>query len=286
MQAVKANWPTGIALAAIHIVALMALLPAFFSWGALAAMVTLWYLTGAIGICLCFHRILTHRSLAVPKPLEYAMAILGSLALQGGPIEWVATHRKHHAHTDADGDPHDAHQGLWWTHIEWLYAPNKSFPRGAEQLRYAPDLCNDPFYRTLEKLVLPLQIALGVGLFALGGWAFLVWGIFARLVYVYHITWFVNSASHRFGYRNFRTEDKSTNCWWVAVLAWGEGWHNNHHAFPFSARHGMRWFEIDFTWLTIKLLAGLKLAREIKVPTLSMMERRTLADADAHGAGA
>ena len=279
MQTAKVNWPTGIALAVIHAVALLALLPQFFSWGALAAAAVLWYLTGALGICLSFHRILTHRSVVVPKWLEYGTAVLGTLAVQGGPIDWVSTHRKHHAFSDTDGDPHDANKGFWWSHVVWLFAPNKAIPRGEEEIRYAKELHADPFYRALEEMTVPLQIALGIALFLMGGWPFVIWGIFVRLVVVYHITWFVNSATHQYGYRNYRTDDLSTNNWWVAILAWGEGWHNNHHAFPFSARHGLRWFEVDFTWMTIKFLAWLKLAREIKVPTAAMLERRTLSKA-------
>jgi len=279
VQTAKVNWPTGIALAVIHAVALLALLPQFFSWGALAAAAVLWYLTGALGICLSFHRILTHRSVVVPKWLEYGTAVLGTLAVQGGPIDWVSTHRKHHAFSDTDGDPHDANKGFWWSHVVWLFAPNKAIPRGEEEIRYAKELHADPFYRALEEMTVPLQIALGIALFLMGGWPFVIWGIFVRLVVVYHITWFVNSATHQYGYRNYRTDDLSTNNWWVAILAWGEGWHNNHHAFPFSARHGLRWFEVDFTWMTIKFLAWLKLAREIKVPTAAMLERRTLSKA-------
>jgi len=218
----------------------------------------------------------THRSLRVPKVLEYAMATLGALCLEGGPIEWVSTHRKHHAHTDAQGDPHNAHRGLAWTHVEWLYRRNEDLPTPAERRRYAPDLCSQPFYNFLDRYTLALQALLGLGLLAAGGWSWLVWGIFVRLTAVYHVTWLVNSAAHRFGYQTFRTGDRSTNCWWVALLTWGEGWHNNHHAFPFSARHGLRWFEVDVTWATIKVLAALKLARDIKLPTDAMIARLAL----------
>ncbi|MDQ6781567.1 MAG: fatty acid desaturase [Candidatus Eremiobacteraeota bacterium] len=247
--------------------------PGFFSWSGLAVMFVLWYLTGAVGISLCFHRTLTHRSLALFKPLEYFMAFLGTLALEGGPIEWVSTHRIHHAYTDREGDPHDAHRGLLWTHIDWLYQPNEARPDIAEQQRYAPDLWRDPVYRFLNKFPLAFQVLLAIGLFALGGWSWVVWGIFARLVMVYHITWLVNSAAHRFGYRSFRTGDRSTNCWWVALLTWGEGWHNNHHAFPFSARHGLQWYEFDVSWFTIRLLKALRLARAVRLPTAAMLER-------------
>jgi sn-1 stearoyl-lipid 9-desaturase len=266
--------PVNAALVIIHLGAIGAFFPIFFSWSGVAVAVALWWLTGAVGIALCFHRTLTHRSIAMSKPLEYFAALCGTLALQGDPITWVATHRLHHAHADKEGDPHDAHRGLWWTHIDWLYMPNDARPTEAEQERNAPDLWAQPYYRFLHKYAPWLQVALGIVLVAIGGWSWLIWGVFVRLVFVYHITWLVNSASHKFGYKSYKTEDLSTNCWWVAMLTWGEGWHNNHHAFPFSARHGLRWFEFDPTWLQIKLLRALHLVRSVKLPSADMLARR------------
>jgi stearoyl-CoA desaturase (delta-9 desaturase) len=270
------GWATFTGLAIVHLGALCAFIPGTFHWSALIVMVALYYTTGAWGICLGYHRLLTHRSLKLAKPLEYAAAIFGTLALQGGPIDWIATHRAHHAHTDKEGDPHDIHRGLLWSHFEWLYKPNDAMLTPTEQKRLAPDLAGDPFYQFLEKTYLLWTILLGVALLAIGGWSWVIWGIFVRIVITYHITWLVNSAAHHSGYQTFRTGDKSTNNWFVAFLAWGEGWHNNHHAFPFSARHGLRWFEIDATWWTIKILAWLKLARDIKVPTPAMLARMKL----------
>ena len=146
-------------------------------------------------------------------------------------------------------------------------------PTEEELVRYAPDLCAEPFYRALTYLHGPLQLALAAVLFVLGGWPFVIWGIFVRLVVSYHATWLVNSAAHSLGYRTYETGDRSTNCWWVALISWGEGWHNNHHAFPFSARHGLRWFEFDPTWGIIKLLAWLRLAQRVKVPMKTAMRR-------------
>lgn len=265
--------PVNFGLLAIHVGALAAFVPAFFSWGGLAAAVALWWMTGAFGIALCFHRTLTHRSLVMWKPFEYFAALAGTLALQGDPIEWVATHRLHHAHADRSGDPHDAHRGMWWTHVDWLYMPNDARPNEEELLRNAPDLYAQPFYRLLYRRALLFQVLLALALYAIGGISFVVWGVFVRLVFVYHVTWFVNSAAHRFGYRTYETTDLSTNCWWVALLSWGEGWHNNHHAFPFSARHGLRWFEFDPTWLHIKVLSALRLVRNAKLPTAVMLQR-------------
>ncbi len=262
------------ALVLFHLGAIGAFFPAFFSWSGVAVAIALWWLTGALGIALCFHRTLTHRSIVMSKPLEYFTALCGTLALQGDPITWVATHRLHHAHADHEGDPHDAHRGLWWTHIDWLYMPNAARPSEPEQERNAPDLWAQPFYRFLHSRAPLLQVLLGLILLAVGGVSWLVWGVFVRLVFVYHVTWLVNSASHKFGYKTYKTEDLSTNCWWVALLTWGEGWHNNHHAFPFSARHGLRWFEFDPTWLHIRILRALHLVRNVKLPSSGMLERR------------
>ena len=192
---------TGIGLLALHLGALAAFVPQFFTWSALGVAVGLYYLTGGIGISLGFHRILTHRSLRCPRWLEYGLAICGTLALQGGPIEWVATHRAHHAHTDREGDPHDVHRGLPWAHVAWLYRKNDARPTPTEQRRLAPDLVRQPFYRFLERTYLLWQVGLAAALFAAGGWPWVVWGIFVRLVVTYHITWLVNSAAHHTGYR-------------------------------------------------------------------------------------
>ncbi len=253
-------------LVAIHIGALAAFLPAMFEWSAVLVAFAVLYVTGGLGIALCYHRALTHRALRLRKPLEYTLAIFGALALQGDPIRWVGTHRKHHAHSDVEGDPHGRNVGFRWAHIRWLYRPNTAMPQAGELRRYAPDLHAQPFYRALQYSHGALQLVLGLALFATGGWSWVVWGIFVRLVVSYHATWLVNSAAHHVGYRTYRTHDLSTNCWWVALISWGEGWHNNHHAFPYSARHGLRWFEFDPTWWNVRLLAFVRLADRVKLP--------------------
>ncbi len=267
------NLPTAVALLLIHAGALAALWPGFFTWSAVVVAAILMYVTGAIGIALAYHRTLTHRGLRLWKPLEYAASICGCLALQGSPIDWVATHRAHHANTDRAGDPHDASVGLGWSHYLWLVMPNRDRLGGEATLRYAADLCADPVYRMMSRYQIPFTLLLAGALYALGGASWVMWGIFVRLVVVYHVTWLVNSAAHTTGYRSFRTGDRSTNCWWVALLGWGEGWHNNHHAFPFSARLGLRWYELDLTWLTVRLLQILGLAAEVKQPSPAMMTR-------------
>jgi stearoyl-CoA desaturase (delta-9 desaturase) len=274
MHDARPNWPNGIGLLLIHLGALAAFVPAFFSWWALIAAAIIAYATGALGITLCYHRTLSHRSVRLRKPVEYATAILGALAFQGDPISWVATHRVHHAHSDQQGDPHSTRLGFSWAHIEWMFKPNPNVPHdSAEYKKYCPDLWSEPFYRALHHLHLPMQFALAGMLYALGGWPFVVWGIFVRLVFAYHSTWLVNSATHMFGYRTYKTTDRSTNSWWVALLSFGEGWHNNHHAFPYSARHGMAWYEVDLTWWTIRLLWLLRLADKVRVPSQALRER-------------
>jgi fatty-acid desaturase len=256
----------GFGLGTIHLLALAAFVPGMFRWSALAAAATVLAATGCLGVALCFHRTLTHRGLRLRKPLEYATAILGTLAMQGDPIRWVATHRKHHAHADTTGDPHGRDVGFRWAHVDWLFRPNDAYPTEAELRHFAPDLYAQPFYRGLRYAQWPLHVALALSLFALGGWSWVVWGMFVRLAVSYHATWLVNSAAHSTGYRSFRTRDLSTNCWWVALISWGEGWHNNHHAFPYSARHGLRWFEIDPTWWVVRALRLLRLADSIRTP--------------------
>ncbi len=268
-----ARYATGVGLAMVHIGALAALWLPLFRLSDLAVLAIVSYCTGALGITLCYHRALTHRSLRLRKPLEYLFAVFGTLALQGDPIRWVAVHRKHHAHADHEGDPHNIQLGFKWAHVDWLYRHNIAYPSQDELARYAPDLNAQPFYRALSYLAVPLQLVFAAGLFFLGGWSWVVWGVFVRLVVSYHSTWLVNSAAHMLGYRTYRTSDHSTNCWWVAVLSFGEGWHNNHHAFPFSARHGLRWFEIDMTWWHVKLLAFLRLADRIRIPSEVMRNR-------------
>ena len=273
------RYATGGGLALIHVAALGVFVPALFHVSDLIIFAILAYCTGVLGITLCYHRVLTHRSVRLVKPLEYLLAFVGTLALQGDPIRWVAVHRKHHAYADREGDPHSIEPGFRWAHVDWLYQHNVAYPTDAEISRYAADLYADPFYRLLSYINLPLQLVVAGLLFYFGGWAWVVWGGFARLVFSYHSTWFVNSAAHMLGYRTYRTVDRSTNCWWVALLSFGEGWHNNHHAFPFSARHGLSWFEIDMTWWHVRLLAFLRLADRVRLPTEVM--RRKLAYSSA-----
>jgi fatty-acid desaturase len=219
-----------------------------------------------------YHRLLTHRSFKCSRAVEYTLAALGTCCLEGKPAYWVAQHRQHHQYSDHEGDPHSAREGFWWSHMLWLiWIPSNE---SAEKLqkRYAPDLLRVPYYRFLSRFYLAPSILLAALLYLAGGWPFIVWGMCVRLVFCYHATWLVNSASHRFGYRNFPLPDLSTNCWWVALLAYGEGWHNNHHAFPTSARHGLRIWEIDPAYTFIRLLRVAGLAWDLRTPPAAKLQ--------------
>jgi stearoyl-CoA desaturase (delta-9 desaturase) len=256
------DWTVIIYMAVIHLAALLAFLPANFSWGAVGVAFTLYWITGGVGVTLGFHRLVSHRSFQTPKWLEYFLILCGTLACQGGPIEWIGLHRIHHKYSDTTPDPHNSNRGFWWSHMGWMLY---KIPANNDIPRYTQDIEDDPFYKFCQNNLIAIQVALGLVLYAFGGWPYVIWGIFVRLVVVFHCTWFVNSATHKFGYQRYESNDNSRNCWWVALLTFGEGWHNNHHAYQYSARHGLTWWEIDTTWMAICLLQWLGLATEIKL---------------------
>jgi stearoyl-CoA desaturase (Delta-9 desaturase) len=233
------------------------------------------YLITALGVTIGFHRLLTHRSFQTHKPIEYGMAILGSFAVQGSVLDWVADHRKHHAHTDEEGDPHSPHvghgsglKGLWHAHTGWLFETQGQ----ADWRRYARDLYEDPGMRWIGRrfplwalLTLVVPALLG-GLLhgslegALRG---LVWGGLVRVFLVHHVTWSINSVCHFFGRRRFDVDDRSTNVAWLALPSLGEAWHHNHHAFPRSATHGLRWYELDPSGWIIRAMERLGWAWDV-----------------------
>jgi len=230
------------------------------------------YLACAFGITIGFHRMLTHRAFETYRPVKYLFAILGSMAVQGPVIGWVADHRKHHAHTDEEGDPHSPHvghgsglRGLYHAHMGWLFETNGV----ADSKRYARDLLEDRGMRFISRNFL-LWVALGLALpFGLG-YAFtgtlsgaltaLLWGGLVRIFFLHHVTWSINSICHFVGERRFETDDKSTNVFWLALPSLGEAWHHNHHAFPRAAQQGLRWWEIDISALVIRAMRRLRLA--------------------------
>ena len=262
----RINWTNTIAFGLFHAGAIAALF--FFSWRALAVAVVLHWLCGGVGICMGYHRLHTHRSYQVPLWLEYCFAVCGALALQGGPIFWVATHRIHHQKSDQPADPHSPRDGAWWSHIGWLLVCDNKQPDGAMMAKYAPDLAGHRFYVWLNHYHWVPLVLLATGLYALGGLPFLLWGAVLRVVVGLHVTWLVNSATHMWGSRRFATRDDSRNNWFVALLTSGEGWHNNHHAHPTSARHGLAWYEFDLTWIQIRTLQLLGIARSVRVASV------------------
>ncbi|HEY5709421.1 MAG TPA: fatty acid desaturase [Solirubrobacterales bacterium] len=254
------------------------------------AIAAVMYLFTAVGITVGFHRLLTHRSFQTRKPVEYLFAAAGSMAVQGPVISWVADHRKHHAHTDEEGDPHSPHvghgggvrgvfAGLWHAHSGWLMSTQGR----ADWKRYAPDLYEDRGMRAISRHFLAL-VLLSLALPALAGYALsgtlagaatgLLWGGLVRIFFVHHITWSVNSVCHFFGTRRFDTDDRSTNVFWLALPSLGESWHHNHHAFPRSAVHGLRRWEIDPSALIIGAMEKLGLAwNVVRISTQRQAQR-------------
>ncbi|HEX6781535.1 MAG TPA: fatty acid desaturase [Solirubrobacterales bacterium] len=260
---------------------LLAIVLLWNSWVTAAdlAIAAAMYLLTAIGITVGFHRLLTHRSFQTFKPIEYAFAILGSMAVQGPVISWVADHRKHHAHTDEEGDPHSPHvdpdggvrgvlAGLWHAHSGWLMSSQGR----ADWKKYAPDLHEDRGMRIISRqfpllvlasLALPALAGFLVTGTALGALTALLWGGFVRIFFVHHVTWSVNSVCHFLGSRRFDTDDRSTNVFWLALPSLGESWHHNHHAFPRSAVHGLKRWEPDPSAAIIATMEKLGLARNV-----------------------
>jgi fatty-acid desaturase len=286
-------WIDATGLAACHLLALFAFVPWFFSWtGVVLALVGV-YVFGALGIGLGFHRLLTHRGFVCPKWLEHTFAILGLCCAQDTPARWVAIHRRHHEHADSQPDPHSPFVNFLWAHMGWLVFRNRELTRLGIFERYAKDVLRDPFYARLERRFFWVWLVLiSWGAFFAGGFlakllgggsaiealqfglSVLIWGVFVRTVLVWHITWSVNSVTHLWGYRNYETDESSRNNVLIGIISNGEGWHNNHHADPRSARHGHLWWELDVTWLTIRLLAALGLARNVATPSPHVLARR------------
>lgn len=251
-------------LTVVHLGALAAI--PFFSWGALGACLLLLFTISPIGINLCYHRLLTHRGLKVPQWLEYAFATVAAASAQGPMMVWVAEHRLHHRYSDKPGDPHSPKEGLFHAHMGHLFY-HKPFEDEKDQwMKYVPDLATHAYYRFLNKYFVLVIISVAPLLYLWGGLPYVMWGMFVRIVLMWHITWSVNSAAHTWGYKTYETGDTSTNCWWVGILGGGEGWHNNHHYSPTCARHGREWYEFDPTYYFIRVLEFLGLATDVKKP--------------------
>jgi fatty-acid desaturase len=259
----RLDWTNVVYFTVVHAGAVAA--PFTFSWGALGVFAVLLWVAFSLGIGVAYHRLLTHRGFQVPKPVEYLLTVFGMMASEGGAISWVAMHRMHHTLSDRPGkDLHTPKDGFWWSHLGWILTKIGGDMREIER-RYAPELVADPVQRLMNRMHVVPNVLVGLALFAWGGWSFVVWGVFLRLVVGLHATWFVNSAAHTWGYRTYDTPEGSTNLWWVGLIAWGEGWHNNHHAFQRSARHGHEWWELDLNWLAIRALAAVGLVKDIQL---------------------
>ncbi|KAL0547468.1 hypothetical protein IC582_017404 [Cucumis melo] len=275
----------------VHIGCIFA--PFHFTWHAFCLAFALYVVTG-LSISVSYHRNLAHRSFKLPKLLEYFLAYCAAHALQGDPIDWVSTHRCHHQFVDTEKDPHSPIRGFWFSHITWLFdsynLTKKVCPKYFTNFQKIDrsifiwfskhgrpdnvrDLEKQIFYRFIHKTYFLHHILLAILLFQVGGLPFLIWGTCVRIVVLMHITFMVNSVCHIWGKRRWNTEDLSRNNWLVSLLAFGEGWHNNHHAFEYSARFGLEWWQIDFGWYTIRVLQAIGLAKNVKLPSTIHKQR-------------
>ncbi len=268
----------------------------FSLWGrgmsatSLAIFLGFYAFTG-LGVTVGYHRLFTHRSFTAVKPLRWLLAIAGSMSVEGSVISWVATHRRHHAFADEFGDPHSPHLalapgvrgvllGLWHAHMGWLFGSQQSDPQ-----EWAPDMVNEPAmaridrafpHLTVATFVLPALIGLLVTRSFSGMLSAYLWGSLVRIFLLHHVTWSINSICHFYGKEAYKARDESRNVWPMSVISFGESWHNNHHAFPWSARLGLRAWQLDPGWYLIRLLAGLRMIRNVKVPTRKQMEAKRI----------
>jgi len=281
------RWDYLVFFVSLHLLSLLVFVPYFFSWAGVAALVVGVLVFGQLAIPIAYHRLLAHRSFRSPKWFERTLVTLAMCTAQETPAQWVAWHRRHHSHADEAEDPHSPRVNWFWAHVQWLIHERRGTLQTFSTFeKYARDILADPYYKWIEKLPSPsglfyfTHLVLLTALAAAAstwwyGWgaealqmtaSLIVWGVFARTVWVWHITWSVNSVSHLFGYRNFDLQDDSRNNWFVALLTGGEGWHNNHHADPASATVQHRWWEFDPNYYVIRLLAMVGLVTDVVPP--------------------
>ncbi len=278
-------WRYAAPIASLHLLAFAVCLPWLFSWTGLVLCVVGTYLFGGLGINLAYHRLLTHRSFKCPRWLERFFVVVALCCLEDAPGGWVATHRLHHNDSDTTPDPHSPLVSFLWSHVGWLLLENREVRSLTAYDRYARDVLRDPFYMRLQRGLLPIWIYLAhafvyflvafpVGWTLAGNWlaglqfglSVVVWGVILRTVFVWHISWSVNSLTHLYGYRSYETNENSRNNWFVAVISSGEGWHNNHHGDPASASNRNRWWEIDGIYVFICVLEFVGLATDVIRP--------------------
>jgi stearoyl-CoA desaturase (delta-9 desaturase) len=272
------DWPTVVWISGVHLMCVILAAWYFFTWQGFVLFLGLGITTG-LSVTLGYHRYFTHGSFKTYPPVELLLTFIGQLAGEGSALHWVANHRMHHRKSDKEGDPHSPHEfagalGFLWAHLLWMLPKMSREERAILHARWAPDLLHKRLFRFLDRTYVWWHVALGSGIFVTGwlvwdlytGTSLLTWGMFVRIAFVFHSTWLVNSATHRWGYRNYETSDRSTNSLWVALLTFGEGWHNNHHADQLAANHGVRWYEklLDPTYQMICLLEKLRLVWDVK----------------------
>lgn len=247
-----------IAVIGVHLLSVLALLTTNWTNESIISLVVLYVVTGCLGISVGYHRLLSHRSFEPYKWLEYILVTCGALAMQLGPTKWSNIHKEHHTFTDTEYDPHSPTRGFWWSYYGWLLPSNYKYV-------YPP---RDSYYGFLDKYYAFLQIPLAIILYIYGGLPAVLWGIPLRICLVWHLSWINNSFAHTFGNQLYKTRDNSRNNWVVALFTFGEGWHNNHHAFPKSAKIGMRWWQIDMGWMVISTLNFFGLLKKVTVPSM------------------
>ena len=271
------QWVTATFVTFFHVMAVWALFPSNWSWANFIAAAVTWWIAGSWGIGIGYHRLLTHGGFKAPKWLEYFFTVCATLGLQSGSLNWVTTHRIHHAFTEHDGDPHSPREGTFWSHMGWILRGTAQNQPIEQMRKFAPDLLKDKFHVFSSKYYYMTPIIVAVLLYFIGGWSMVLWGIFLRQVIGWHSTWLVNSATHLWGTRRFETHDDSRNNGLIAALTWGEGWHNNHHAHPRSAKHGLAWYEFDANWVQIRLLEKVGLITKVHAYDLKAEEQKAQA---------
>ena len=288
-------WENLVPFVVFHSLIPLAFFPSIFSWWGVAFLPVGNYLFCSLGIGAGYHRLLTHRGFQCPKWFEYILATLGMCSLQDSPIRWALVHRIHHQHSDHQPDPHTPMAGVFWSHVGWMFVENRELDTAAMYDRYARDLLRDRYYFWMQRggrwVIVYLAHALIITALGFGfGWLvsgdigtatrvglqWFLWGVIYRTIFTWHVTAAINSASHLWGYRNYETRENSRNNWLCGILTNGEGWHNNHHADPRSARHGHRWWELDLTYMTLCLCERIGLVWNISRPNQSLLDRKSL----------
>ena len=285
-------WSYLIPVLVFHLMIPLAVYPFFSWWGLLFLPIGNYFFT-SMGIGAGYHRLLTHKGFDCPKWLEYTLVTLGVCSFQDSPARWVLVHRVHHQHSDHQPDPHTPNVSGFWSHMGWLFIDNLELSTANAYDRYCRDLMRDRYYLWLQRnLNWVLVYAIHALVFLVIGFglsfvfapenityftaSFFFWTVIMRTVYTWHVTWAINSAAHMWGYRNYETREDSRNNWLFALLTNGEGWHNNHHADPRSARHGHRWWELDITYISLWVLERVGLIKNLARPNYRRLDKNTV----------